>query len=154
MPGRNGIEILQQIRKMKPEIRAIMLSMYPEEQFALQSLKAGACAYLSKDAAPEELIQAVLTVYNNKKYITQKVSDQLLINLNKDENDKPPHKKLSNREYEIMLMIARGKMNKEIAKELFISEKSVSSYRTRILEKMNFENNSQMIKYVLENKLL
>ena len=130
-----------------------MLSMYPEEQYAIRSLKAGACGYLTKGSAPEELLTAVQSVTRGKKYISSTVAEKLALEL-EGNNGKLPHEALSDREYQVMCMIASGKTVKEIADELSLSVKTISTYRARILEKMNFENNAQITHYALKERLV
>jgi len=153
LPGRNGIDILKQLKCLKPKLPVLILSMYPEEQYAIRSLKAGACGYLTKVSAPEELLTAVQSVTRGMKYITSTVAEKLALEL-EGNNGKLPHETLSDREYQVMCMIASGKTVKEIAEELSLSVKTISTYRARILEKMNLENNAQITHYALKERLV
>ncbi|MBC8358856.1 MAG: response regulator transcription factor [Candidatus Aminicenantes bacterium] len=153
MPGRSGIEILKQLKDEKPEVLVLVLSMHPEEQYAVRALKAGASGYLTKDSAPEELIEAIRKISQGGKYITASLAEKLAFDLEID-SEKPLHETLSDREYEVMCKIASGKTIKEIAEELFLSVKTISTYRSRILEKMGMKNNTQLVHYALKNRLL
>ncbi|NQT79584.1 MAG: response regulator transcription factor [Candidatus Aminicenantes bacterium] len=153
MPGRSGIEILKQLKDEKPEVLVLVLSMHPEEQYAVRALKAGASGYLTKDSAPEELIKAIRKISQGGKYITASLAEKLAFDLEID-SEKPLHETLSDREYEVMCKIASGKTIKEIAEELFLSVKTISTYRSRILEKMGMKNNTQLVHYALKNRLL
>jgi DNA-binding NarL/FixJ family response regulator len=130
----------------------LVLSIHPEEQYALRTLKAGASGFLNKASAPEELITAIRKVAQGAKYITSTLAEQLVQNL--DDDEQKPHQRLSNREYQVMTLIASGKTVKEIAGSLHISIKTVSTYRTRILEKMNFKNNAHIMHYSIKNNLI
>lgn len=153
MPGKSGLDILGELRSQKPDTRILILSMHPEERFALRMLKAGASGYLTKESAAEELVEAVRKVAQGKKYITASLAEKLAFGLIEDKG-KPLHERLSDREYQVMCLIARGKSLKEIAEELFISMKTVSTYRTRILEKMNMSSNAEIIRYCIEQGLV
>ncbi|MBL7111031.1 MAG: response regulator transcription factor [Bacteroidales bacterium] len=148
MPGKSGLEIMQDIHRDYPDIPVLILSMHPEEKYALRALKSGASGYLTKDSAPNELTRAVQKVLGGGKYITSSLAEKMADNLLIDP-DKPVHHCLSNREYEVLCKIAEGKNMKLIAEELFISEKTVSTYRSRILEKMNMNSNTELIRYAL-----
>ena len=153
MPRKNGIEILNEIRKEKIKSRILILSIHPEEQFAMRALKAGAYGYLTKDSVPNELISAIRKVSTGEKYISLSLTEKLVDNLRVG-LDKTPHEVLSNREYQVMLMLASGKSMQEIAKELFLSVKTVSTYKTRILKKMKMKNTFEIIYYAIKNKLV
>ncbi len=153
MPGMNGLEILKQIKNEKPEISVLILSMYPEEQYAVRALKAGASGYLTKDSAPQKLIQAIQRIASGRKYITPSLAEKLAYDFDKDYK-KPLHEILSDREFQVMRLLAVGKTVKEIGEELFLSIKTVSTYRTRILEKMEFKNNAELIHYSIRNQLI
>jgi two-component system invasion response regulator UvrY len=148
MPGRSGLEIMQEIICEYPGIPILILSMYPEEQYAIRAMKSGASGYLTKDSAPGELIVAVKKLLNGSKYITSSLADKMADNL-LDEGTGVLHQRLSDREYSVLCKIAEGKNMKLIAEELFISVKTVSTYRGRILEKMNMKNNTELIRYAL-----
>jgi len=153
MPGRSGLDALQQIKLSYPKLPVLVLSAQPEEQVAVRVLKAGASGYLNKDAPPEELIKAVRTVLLGKRYITASIADQLLTSLDKD-TDKPLHELLSTREFEVMKRIASGKSVSDIAEQMSLSVTTISTYRARIMEKMNIKSNAQITIYAIENKLI
>jgi DNA-binding NarL/FixJ family response regulator len=153
MPGRNGLDVLKQIKSHKPDLHVLILSMYPEEQFAVRSLKAGADGYLTKATSPDEMIIALQKILKGKKYISSSLADKLACYVG-SENMDAPHEALSDREYEVMCMTAAGKSVKQIAMELSLSDKTISTYRARILDKMNMDNNAQLIQYVIQNQLL
>jgi len=153
MDGIGGIEALKEIKFKKPELAVLMLSMHPEDQYAIRVLKAGASGYLTKKSAPDELVQAIRTVAKGKKYITASVSEKLVSNLNIDE-DTEPHETLSDREYQVFIKLAEGKTVGQVAKNLHISVKTVSTYKSRVLEKMGAGNVADLIRYALEQKLI
>lgn len=153
MPGRSGIEILKQIKDERPEISVLVLSMHPEEQYAVRALKAGASGYLTKDSAPEELIEAIRKISQGGKYITISLAEKLAFDLEID-SEKPLHETLSDREYEVMCKIASGKTIKEIAEELFLSIKTISTYRSRILEKMKMKSSAELTHYAIKHGLV
>ena len=153
MPGRSGLETLTEIKVKQPSIPVLMLSMYPEEQYAFRALKSGASGYLTKDSAPHELTKAVQKVITGGKYITSSLAEKMADNL-LDDSDSPLHHQLSNREYEVLCKIAEGKNINLIADELFISEKTISTYRRRILEKLNMSSNTELIRYALKEGLI
>jgi len=153
MPGQSGLEILKQIKNEKPEISVLVLSMYPEDQYAVRALKAGASGYLTKESAPQELIQAIQRIASGRKYITPSLAEKLAYDFDKD-YEKPLHESLSDREFQVMRLLAAGKTVKEIGGDLFLSIKTVSTYRTRILEKMELNNNAELIHYAIRNKLI
>lgn len=153
LPDRSGIEALQYIKKDNPEISVLMLSMHREDQYALRALKAGASGYLCKQSASDELVDAVRIVARGKKYISEAVAE-LLANQVSADSEKPLHEMLSNREYETLLMIASGQSVSEIADKLSLSVKTISMYRTRILEKMHFKHNAELTHYAIKNNLV
>ena len=153
MPGRSGLDALQQIKQLHPTLPVLILSIHPEEQYALRVLKAGASGYLSKDMAPDELVIAVKKVMLGKKYITASVAEKLAATLDQDHN-KPLHEFLSDREFNVLKMLAAGRSVSEIAEILFLSVTTVSTYRSRIMTKMNLKNNAELTLYSMENKLL
>jgi len=153
MPDRNGLDILKQIKSEKPELAVLVLSIHPEDQYAVRALKSGASGYLTKESAPEELIAAVRKIAEGRKYISNSLAEKLASKLESDA-DQPLHESLSDREYEVMRMIAEGNALKDIAEDLHLSVKTVSTYRSRILQKMNMKNNAELIHYVIMNKLL
>ena len=153
MPGRSGLDALQQIKQLHPNLPVLILRRHPEEQYALRVLKAGASGYLSKDMAPDELVNAVKKVMLGKKYITASVAEKLAATLDQDHN-KPLHEFLSDREFNVLKMLAAGRSVSEIAETLFLSVTTVSTYRSRIMTKMNLKNNAELTLYSMENKLL
>ncbi len=153
MPGMSGIEILKEVKKIRPRLPVLVLTVHSEEQFGLRTLKAGAAGYLTKDSAPEELVDALKKIINGGKYINQQIAE-ILINDVDNNSDKPPHENLSNREFEIMRLIASGKAPMQIADELSLSVKTVSTYRTRLLEKMKLTTNAEITHYAITNKLV
>ena len=152
MPGRSGLEILQELKEIRPSMPVLILSMYPENVYAIRSFRGGASGYLSKESAPTELITAIRKVSAGGRYISTALAEKLVVNLG-DDSGKPLHEKLSEREYQILCMIASGKTGKQIASELNLSAKTVSTYRTRILEKMDLKNNSELTHYAIQNSL-
>jgi len=153
MPGRSGLDALQQIKQLHPNLPVLILSIHPEEQYALRVLKSGASGYLSKDMAPDELVNAVKKVMLGKKYITAAVAEKLAATLDQDHN-KPLHEYLSDREFNVLKMLAAGRSVSEIAESLFLSVTTVSTYRSRIMAKMNLKNNAELTLYSMEHKLL
>ena len=153
MPGINGLDVLKQIKTQKPKLPILVLSMHPEEQYAVRVIKAGASGYLTKESASEELVDAIRTASAGRKYITPSLGEKLAYSL-RIGAEKLPHEILSDREYQVMHMIASGKTVKKIADELFLSEKTISTYRTRILEKMNMKNNAELTHYAIKHGLV
>lgn len=152
LPGRNGLDVLQAVRDLHPKMPVLVLSSHPEEQYAVRVLRAGASGFMNKDAAPDQLVAAILKVMGGGKYISPMLAEQLAFELSEN-NDRPPHEKLSAREYRVLIMIGEGKAVGEIATELLLSVKTVSTYRARILEKLNLQNNAQLMRYVVDHKL-
>jgi len=153
MPDINGLDVLKRIKGLKPELPILILSMYPEQQFAIRFIRAGAAGYMTKESAPEELIEAIRMVSSGKKYITKTLAERLAFELETGQ-DKPPHERLSDREYQVMRMIASGKPVKQIAEQLFLSEHTVRTYRSRILEKMRMKIDTELTQYVIKNNLI
>ena len=153
MPGRNGLEILKDLKSEKPKLPVLILSIYPEEQYAIRALRAGASGYMTKASAPNELILAIRKISEGGKYISASLAEKLAYYLDGDAT-KPPHETLSDREYQVMLMIASGKTVTEIANELCLSVKTISTYRTHIREKMKMKNNAEITLYAVQNKLV
>ena len=149
MPEATGLDVLYEIKKMNPRPRVLMLSMYPEKQFAIRALKSGAAGYLTKDSAPEELLTAIHEIANGRKYITHQLAeilaDEILI-----DSEKPAHEFLSSRESQVLRLLAQGKGVSEVARELSLSPKTISTYRTRILEKLHLSNTGEIIRYAIE----
>ncbi len=150
---RNGIDVLKQLRREFPRIRVLMLSMFREDQYAVRALKAGASGYLNKQSAPAELVSAITLVSKGRRYVTPEIAELLADSINEDQL-KPPHELLSDREYQTMMLIAAGKAPGEIAEDLAISIKTFNVYRARILEKMQLKNNVELTRYAMENSLL
>jgi DNA-binding NarL/FixJ family response regulator len=152
-PGRSGLEILKDLRQEYPKLPVLILSMHPEDRFATRSLMAGASGYLTKDCATEELIQAIRRVVGGRKYVSASLSEQLASQLETDAG-KSLHETLSNREYQVLCMIAVGKTAKDLARELSLSVNTVNTYRARILEKMKMTKNAELIRYALQHQLV
>jgi two-component system invasion response regulator UvrY len=153
LPDKNGLEVLQLVKAKWPLVNVLMLSMLPQEQYAIRALKLGASGYLTKNTASEELLAAVKKVSSGSKYISHSLAESLAINLDKDPYNQK-HDILSGREFEIMIQLANGKSLQEIGNELCISVKTVSTYRSRIMEKMELSRNTELARYCLENKLI
>ncbi|MBC2713790.1 MAG: response regulator transcription factor [Desulfobacteraceae bacterium] len=153
MPGTNVLDVLKQIKRQLPAIQVLVLSMHPEEQYAVRVLKAGASGYLTKESAPSELVKAIRKVSQGRKYISPSFAENLADILLSD-HDQPAHATLSDREYQVLCMIASGETIKNIAENLFLSEKTISTYRSRILQKMNMKNNAGIIHYAIKNMLV
>jgi two-component system invasion response regulator UvrY len=152
MPGRSGLDSLHQIKQSKPDLPFLVVSMHPEEQYAIRVLKAGASGYLNKETASAELMKAVNKILSGKKYITEKVAEAMATNLNRDDKQLP-HQTLSDREFEVMRLIASGKSVSQIAEILSLSTTTVSTYRARVLAKMQISNNAALTLYAIENNL-
>jgi DNA-binding NarL/FixJ family response regulator len=152
MPERNGIDTLKLLKKEYPKLPVIILSMHPEEHYAIRALKAGASGYLTKQSAPEQLVTAIRQVAGGKKYVSAAVAEQLANAIGEDP-DKLPHEKLSDREYQTLCLIASGKAPSQIAEELNLSVKTVSVYRARLLEKMQLKNNAELTHYGMKHGL-
>ncbi len=153
MPFLNGLELLQRFKEDKMKINVLVLSMHPQEQYAIRALKLGASGYLTKDSVSEELIQAIRKISLGKTYVSAALADQLAEHLI-HRKEKPPHEYLSEREYQVMLRLAQGKSVGEISRELFLSVKTISTYRARILEKMNMKKNAELSLYAIKEKLI
>ncbi len=153
MPGRSGLEALRQIKQYSPKVPVLILSVYPEDQYAIRVLKAGASGYINKDAAPTELVKAVQRVLQGRKYITSSIAEKLAGELDADP-DKAPHELLSDREFDVMKLLASGKPVSEIASLLSLSPTTISTYRARIMEKMNLKTNADLTRYALSTGLI
>jgi two-component system, NarL family, invasion response regulator UvrY len=153
MPGRNGLEILKDLKRDFPMLPVIVLSMYSEDQYAVRSLRAGAAGYMTKESAPEELVEAIRKAFQGGKYISPHVAELLAEYIETKETDEP-HKALSDREFEVFMLLARGKTVGHISNELNLSVKTVSTYRARILEKMQMATNADLTRYALDFKLI
>jgi len=153
MPGKSGLDILKEIKRSKSNLHVLVLSMHPEEQYAIRVFKAGASGYLNKESATDELISAIRKVSCGRKYISSTVAEKLAFDLETD-SQKPPHEKLSDREYQVLCLLAIGKRVIEIGEILHLSVKTVSTYRTRILEKMQMKSNAELTHYAIKHDLV
>ena len=151
-PDGNGVDVLKQVQQINPNTRVLILSMYPEEQYARRVLKAGAYGYLTKDSAPIELVSAIQKVIAGGRYVTLSLAEKLADDLVSPAKS-IPHEALSNREFQVLKAIAKGKSSSQIASELALSPKTISTYRSRILEKLNLKTTAELIRYALENNL-
>ncbi len=153
MPGRGGLDVLKDVRRERPLTKVLVLSMHPEDQFAVRMLKAGASGYLTKESAPSELVAALRKIMAGGKYISGTLAEKLAFDMDRD-NDKPLHEALSDREFQVLRMMAAGQTVQQIADELVLSAKTISTYRARILEKLSLKNNAEMIHYAIQNRLI
>ncbi len=154
MPGRSGLDALHELRAICPDTPVLVLSMHPEDQFAVRVLRAGASGYLTKESIPEELVQAIRKIMAGGKYIRPSVAELLATQLQQGDVDQPPHAKLSDREFQVLGLIAHGKTVTKIAEELCLSVKSVSTYRARIVEKLHLKTTADLTRYALEHRLI
>ena len=154
MPGRSGLDVLHVLKDEGSPVKVLVVSMYPEDQYAIRALKAGAHGYVNKGGDPAVLVQAVRTVAQGRKYITPEIAQLLAENIGKDDQHESPHEKLSDRELQTLVMIASGKRLSDIATELTLSPKTVSVYRARVLEKLALGNNSELTVYAIRNGLV
>jgi len=153
MPGKSGLDVLKEIKQNRPKLPVLILSMHPEEQFAVRAIRAGAAGYLTKESAGDELVLAIRKAIKGERYISGSLAQLLAGELNND-LEKPLHEVLSDREYQVMLMIASGKTVGAIAEELRLSVKTISSYRTNILLKTRMKNNAEITHYAIKNQLV
>jgi two-component system, NarL family, invasion response regulator UvrY len=153
MPGRNGLETLKDLKRLYPSLAVIILSIHPEDQYAVRAFKAGASGYMTKESVPEELVKAIRQAHEGRKYISPRVAELLANHLEGKRTDEQ-HKSLSDREYEVFNMLAGGKTVGQIAEDLNLSVKTISTYRTRILEKMGMSTNAELTRHALEFNLL
>ena len=153
MPGRSGLEVMREIRKLRPGLPVLVLSIHPESQFAVRVLKLGAAGYMTKESAAEELVGAIKKVLAGGRYVSAALAEALAKNLS-SVAVKPPQELLSDREFQVLRLIASGKIVSEIAKELSLSVKTISTYRTRILEKMGLRNNAELMHYAMQHQLI
>jgi two-component system invasion response regulator UvrY len=151
--GRSGLDVVREIKQIRPKVPVLVLSMHSEEQYARRAYKAGAAGYITKDSPRAELASAIAKVIGGGRYVSTTFADRLVVDLERD-TDQPPHQALSDREFEVMRLMASGKTIGEIAELLALSDKTVSTYRARILEKLHLDTNAELIRYVLENKLI
>lgn len=154
MPGRSGLDALKEIKKNKPNLPVLVLSIHPEDQFATRVLKGGASGYMTKESAPEELVSAVNKVLAGGRYVSAALAEKLAADLEKDRAGGPPHQRLSDREYEVLLLIATGHTISEIAVKLSLSVKTISTYRARILEKTDLKSNADLVRYAVTHGLI
>ncbi|HXS29854.1 MAG TPA: response regulator transcription factor [Steroidobacteraceae bacterium] len=153
MPDRGGLDILKHVRAGHPDTKVLVLSGYPERQYAVNVIKAGASGYLSKDGAPDELLRAVSQILAGKRYVSASLAEMLVAELDVD-HEKPLHSELSEREFQVFCKLAGGQSVSDIARELCLSVKTVSTYRSRVLEKMRFTSNADITSYALRNQLM
>jgi two-component system, NarL family, invasion response regulator UvrY len=154
MPGRNGLNAMRQIKEVSPKLPVLIMSIYPEDQYAVRLLKAGAAGYLNKDAATEELVQAMRRILQGRKYVSPSIAEKIAGDLGRVSEDKAPHEFLSDREFEVFKLIASGESVSEIAEKLSLSTTTVSTHRARILVKMKLKTNAGLTRYALDNKLI
>lgn len=153
MPGKSGLDILDDVKRLRPKLPILLLSMHPEHQYARRALKAGAAGYLTKDGVPEELKEAIKRIVGGGRYVSATMAERLAMDL-REGADLPLHELLSDREFQVLRRIASGKTVKEIADELSLSVKTVSTYRARILDKTGMKTNAELIRYALESQLV
>jgi len=153
MPGKDGLETLKEIKRIKPKLPVLIFTVYPEDQYAVRLLKAGASGYLNKECEPEELIEAIYRVAMGRKYVSENLAELLAQKL-EETSSVPLHELLSDREFQVLCLIASGKTIKEIADTLQLSANTVSTYRIRILEKMKMKNNAELTHYAIKNGLV
>lgn len=153
VPGKSGLDVLEELRRRRPKLPILLLSMHPEQQFAQRALKAGAAGYLTKDSVPEELTEAIKKIVGGGRYVSATLAEKLAMD-RREGSDLPLHELLSDREFQVLRMIASGKTVKGIADELFLSVKTVSTYRARILEKTGMKTNAELIRYALQTHLV
>ena len=153
MPGKSGLEVLKEIKAVRPSLPILILTIHPEEQYAVRVLRAGASGYLTKESAPDELVNAIERVSSGKKYITPATAERLVNELGSS-TEKPSHNLLSDREFEVMRMLALGRSVKQIAEKLEVSPKTISTYKYRIFEKMDLRSSAELARYAIENGLL
>lgn len=154
MPGRSGLEVLREIKKSKPKLPVLVLSMHPEGQFAVRVLKRGAAGYMTKESAPDELVGAIKKVLAGGKYVSNSLAEKLAGYLSGGDAQKPAQEALSDREFQVLRLIASGKIVSEIARDLSLSVKTISTYRSRILEKMGMKNNAELMHYAMQHNLV
>lgn len=153
LPGKTGLELLKELKRERPNLPVVVLSMFPEEQYAVRMLRSGASAYLNKESAPEQLVDAIRAVLRGEKYLSPRMATQIASRMG-IESTRPPHEALSDREFTVMRMMASGVTPRDIAQQLSLSIKTVSTYRSRILQKLALTNNAQLIAYAVKNGLV
>jgi two-component system, NarL family, invasion response regulator UvrY len=154
MPGRSGLDVVKQVKALAPDLPVLILSMHPEEHYALRALKAGAWGYLNKSDGAEVLIPAIQRVLQGRKYISSYLAEQLADNLGKEQGDVPLHEGLSTREFDVFKLLVEGKSISEISQQLSLGMSTVSTHRARILIKMDMKSNAELVKYALQNNLI
>lgn len=153
MPGKSGLDVLKEVKRKYPTLPVLVLSMHPEDQFAIRILRAGAAGYVTKESAPEELVEALRKVCGGGKYVSPQLAEKLAVFIEAD-SERSPHERLSDREFEILRMLALGKTVTEVADELLLSVKTVSTYRSRVLDKMKMTTNAELTRYALQMGLI
>jgi two-component system, NarL family, invasion response regulator UvrY len=153
MPGKGGIDLIKDLRQRFPNRPVLVLSVYPEDQYALRVLRAGAAGYLTKESAPEDLVKAIRKVAQGGRFVSAALGEQLAQELS-NADDQPLHRRLSDREYQIMWLIASGKLIGEIAVQLYLSPNTISTYRARILQKLHLKNNAELMRYAIRHQLV
>ncbi|HEV3276058.1 MAG TPA: response regulator transcription factor [Terriglobia bacterium] len=153
MPGRSGVDVLPDLRRTRPKLPVLVLSMHPEDQYAKRMLKAGASGYMNKESAPEELIRAIRRILAGGRYVSSGLAEKLALDLHKD-SGRPLHEALSDREFEVLRMIGSGRTVTQVAEDLHLSVTTVSTYRARILEKLNMTTTAEVMRYALRNRLV
>ncbi len=153
LPDKNGLDLLKELKALRPELKILILSMHPEDRFAMRVLRAGAAGYITKESAGDELVKAIRKVYNGGKYVSESLAEILAFEI-QGGTEKPIHEILSDREFQVLQMIASGKTLAEISDNLSLAVTTVSTYRARILEKLNLHSNAELIHYAITNKLL
>jgi DNA-binding NarL/FixJ family response regulator len=153
LPDKSGLDLLKELKSLKPELKILILSMHPEDRFAMRVLRAGASGYITKESVGEELVRAIRKVYNGGKYVSESLAEMLAFEI-QGGGDKPIHEILSDREFQVLQMIASGKTLAEISEALSLAVTTISTYRARVLEKLNLHSNAELIHYAITNKLL
>jgi DNA-binding NarL/FixJ family response regulator len=153
LPGRTGIDLLRDLRRERPRLPVLILSIHPEEELGVRAVKAGASGYLNKDCAADDLVRAIQLIVSGSKYISRSLADRIVEEIQRDSN-KPPHETLSDREYEVMALIASGKSMKEVGAALSLSKSTVSTYRKRVFEKLKVQSNADITRYALHHGLV
>jgi DNA-binding NarL/FixJ family response regulator len=153
LPDKSGLDLLKELKSLKPELKILILSMHPEDRFAMRVLRAGASGYITKESVGEELVRAIRKVYNGGKYVSESLAEMLAFEI-QGGGDKPIHEVLSDREFQVLQMIASGKTLAEISETLSLAVTTISTYRARVLEKLNLHSNAELIHYAITNKLL
>ena len=154
MPGRSGIELIRQVKDEKPKLRVLVLSMHAEAQYAVRAIRAGASGYLTKDSAADQLVAAIRRIAAGGAYVTPETAERLALDFNRPAEDAAPHTLLSDREFQVFQMIVAGRTIGDIAQALSLSVKTVSTHKTRIMEKMNLDNQSALVRYAVRHKLV